>query len=67
MVRLNNGIKLVLGISWGRHPFALHDRDELLLKPGINNLNPDDTAYWRAWLSDHQDSPLLESRFLYEM
>jgi hypothetical protein len=64
MCGLNNGLRLSLGVArWGGHPLHLHDR-EVLLNPGENVI---DAAFWNAWLADHQDSPLVESRFVYEI
>jgi hypothetical protein len=67
MCRLNNGLKLILGIWYGAHAFALHDREPLMLAPGVNVLNADDAAYWRSWKADHRESPLLTDRFVYEI
>ena len=62
---LNNGLRLTLGNPWfSSHSLDLVDREPLLLSPGLNVLDSEDTAFFRAWAQAHLDSPLL--KFAYE-
>lgn len=65
MCRIQNGLLLQMAAPWFNNTaLNLIDAEPVLLRPGPNAI---DAAYWQAWLGDHPDSPLIETRFLYEM